>query len=164
MGNKTKVYSQIIGKAIELSKLAQKSGINNVFQVGLIREIIIANTLGHILKTGKRDADAYNPKDATIVYEYLTCNEGGSGQIDRMFSDNRRYDSLKRISRNHKIFLAVFYKSDPLKIKLIFEIKPDIALSNAEYQLNRTQNIISHISFSEKWARTNGKIVYENVQ
>ena len=64
--------------------------------------MIIADPLGHDLITSKRDADACDPNDPTIKYEYLSCKEGGSGQLDRMFKEppEKRAESLARITRN----------------------------------------------------------------
>lgn len=157
---------QIVGRIIELivqaQGLALKIGIPNILQPGLVKEMIIAETLGHTLIYTKRDADACAPNDANIKYEYLSCCEGGSGQIDRMFKEpkTKREESLQRIWRNTNIYLAVFYRDNPLKIKTIYEILPAVLAQEAERQLDRSSNAISHVGFSEKWAYENGKIVY----
>jgi len=52
--------------------------------------------------------------------------------------------------RNQKIYLAVFYKEIPLKIKVIYEIEPEILSNEAERQLDRSTNNISHVGFSER--------------
>lgn len=157
-----KVHREIIKLVVRASELARTIGIDNLLQPGLVKEMIIADILGHELITSKQNADAHDPDDPTILYEYLSCKEGGTGQLDRVFSDERRERSLNRIWRNDKIYLAVFYSSDQMKVKVIFEIEPEVAVAKAELQLNRSQNEISHIGFSEKWARENGKIVYED--
>ena len=137
---------QIVGRIIELivqaQGLALKIGIPNILQPGLVKEMIIAETLGHTLIYTKRDA--------------------GSGQIDRMFKEpkTKREESLQRIWRNTNIYLAVFYRDNPLKIKTIYEILPAVLAQEAERQLDRSSNAISHVGFSEKWAYENGKIVY----
>jgi len=61
-----------------------------------------------------------------------------------------REKSLHRILRNQKIYLAVFYKEIPLKIKVIYEIEPEILSNEAERQLDRSSNNISHVGFSER--------------
>ncbi|MDE0426097.1 MAG: hypothetical protein OXN25_14665 [Candidatus Poribacteria bacterium] len=129
-----------------------------------MKEMIIADILGHELIISKRNADAHDPHDSTILYEYLSCKEGGSGQLDRMFRDppEKRQESLHRIWRNNKIYLAIFYSSNQTKVKVIFELEPEIVAAKTEQQLDRSRNNISHVGFSEKWARVNGKIVYEN--
>lgn len=157
-----KVHREIIKLVVRASELARTIGIDNLLQPGLVKEMIIADILGHELITSKQNADAHDPDDPTILYEYLSCKEGGTGQLDRVFSDERRERSLNRIWRNDKIYLAVFYSSDQMKVKVIFEIEPEVAVAKAELQLNHSQNEISHIGFSEKWARENGKIVYED--
>ena len=71
-----------------------------------------------------------------------------------------REQSLRRIRRNSKIYFAIFYKKEPLKAKVIYEIEPIVLEIEAVRQLERSRNIISHVGFSENWARQNGKIVY----
>ncbi|MEK7172736.1 MAG: hypothetical protein AAB740_02025, partial [Patescibacteria group bacterium] len=98
-----------------------------------------------------------------IQYEYLSCYEGGTGQLDRMFKRPlvKREESLQRIKRNQAIYFAVFYKSNPLEVKIIYEIMPKVLLQETEKQLDRSKNAISHVGFSENWAKQNGKIVYQ---
>jgi hypothetical protein len=124
----------------------------------------MAETLGHELIHSKRDADACDPDDPSIKYEYLSCYEGGSGQLDRMFKEpqEEKEKSLYRIWRNKKIYLAIFLKSDPLKIKVIYEIEPKVLVKETECQLDRSRNAISHVGFSENWAIDNGKVVYKS--
>lgn len=90
------------------------------------------------------------------------CYENGTGQLDRMFKEpaTKRAESLNRITRNHKIYLAVFYQHDPLTVKTIHELEPNIALHEAERQLNVSRNALSHVGFSERWAFENGGVVY----
>jgi len=150
---------------MKASELARTVGINNLLQPGLVKEMIIADILDHKLIISKRNADAHDPDDPTILYEYLSCKEGGSGQLDRMFKNppEKREESLDRIWRNNKIYLAVFYSSDQIKVKEIFELEPETVAAETERKLNRSQNNISHVGFSVRWARENGKIVYESV-
>ena len=58
------------------------------------------------------------------------------------------------------IYFAIFYKKDPLKIKVIYEIEPSILLKETERQLDRSANDISHVGFNEEWSAKNSKIVY----
>lgn len=51
-------------------------------------------------------------------------------------------------------------KNNPLTVKVIYEIEPKVLLKEAERQLDRSSNIISHVGFSEDWVRRNGKVVY----
>lgn len=144
--------------------LALKIGIPNILQPGLVKEMIISEILGHDLIHSKRDADACDKNNLSIKYEYLSCYEGGTGQLDRMFKApaDKRAESLHRITRNQIIYFAIFYKSNPLKIKVIYEIKPLVLLKEIKRQLDRSSNNISHVGFSEDWAGKNGKIIYQN--
>lgn len=159
---KKKIIRRIIKLVIQAQKLASKIGISNILQPGLVKEMIIAETLGHEIIHSKRDADACAPNDKNIKYEYLSCYEGGSGQLDRMFKEpkEKREESLHRIRRNQKIYFAIFYKDNPLKIKVIYEIEPNVLVEETERQLDRSSNSISHVGFNENWAKENAKIVY----
>ncbi len=59
------------------------------------------------------------------------------------------------------IYLAIFYKKNPLKVKIIYEIQPKVLLKETERQLDRSNNEISHVGFSEDWIKVNGRIVYQ---
>lgn len=161
---KREIFRQIIQLVVQAQKLALKIGITNILQPGLVKEMIIAEILGHELIHSKRDADACDPNDPSVKYEYLSCYEGGSGQFDRMFKEpeDKREASLNRIRRNQKIYFAVFFKKDPLTVKAIYEIETNVLVVETERQLDRSRNAISHVGFLENWAKENGKIVYEN--
>lgn len=157
------IYRKIVDLVIRAAKLARSVGIHNILQPGLVKEMIIADILGHELITTKRDADARDADDPTILYEYLSCREGGSGQLDRMFKEppDKRQQSLNRIWRNSKIYFAVFYDANQTKAKVIYEIEPKVMVQETERQLDRSRNDVSHVGFSEAWARANGKVVYQ---
>jgi hypothetical protein len=160
------IIREIIALVRKAQSLALTLGIPNILQPGLVKEMIIADILDHKLISSKRDADACDKHDPNIKYEYLSCYEGGTGQLDRMFSrpQDKRTESLNRITRNKSIFLAVFYKDDPLKVKAIYEVSPSILLQETEKQLDRSSNVISHVGFSEEWFQKNGEKVYEPKQ
>jgi len=155
---------KIIKLVIQAAKLAKTIGIPNLLQPGLVKEMIIADILGHEVISKKREPDARDPDDHTILYEYLSCKEGGRGQFDRMYktSPEKRRNSLRRILRNSKIYLAIFYKNDQTKVKIIYELEPKLVAKEARRKLKKSKNEISHIGFSERWARENGKIVYSH--
>ena len=155
-------YGKIIKLVLQASRLAKNIGIINLFQPGLIKEIIIADRLGHRVLVSKRHADACDLKDSSLLYEYLSCKEGGSGQLDRMFKSppEKRASSLYRLTRNHKIFFIVFYAGDQTKIKVIYELNILKVVEETERQLNNSRNIISHVGFPEQWAANNGRVVY----
>ena len=157
-----KTYRKIIELVLEAAKLARTVGIPNLLQPGLVKEMIIAEHLGHVLIKTKRDADAHAPDNPDEKYEYLSCKEGGSGQLDRMFKEpaDKRMESLERITRNKKIFFAVFYENDQTRCKVIYELPVTEVLKETERQLDRSGNKISHVGFSEKWTQEHGTIVY----
>jgi len=158
------IYRKIIELVLRAAELARSMGITNLLQPGLVKEMIIADILGHELIHSKRDADAHAPGDPSKKYEYLSCKEGGSGQLDRMFKqpNDKRAESLTRITRNEKVYFAVFYEQNQTKCKVIYELDPEIMLAEADRQLDRSRNTISHVGFSEDWARLNGCVVYQD--
>ncbi|MCS1409454.1 MAG: hypothetical protein M2R45_02635 [Verrucomicrobia subdivision 3 bacterium] len=158
------IYRKIVELVVNAAELARKLGISNLLQPGLVKEMIIADLLGHELITTKRGANARNLNDPLLVYEYLSCKEGGAGQLDRVFKEpeEKRQKSLERIRRNGKIYYAVFYKHHQTKVKIIYELEPEIVVEETERQLDRSRNAISHVGFSERWVRESGSIVYED--
>jgi len=158
------VYRKIISLVLEAARIARTVGIQNILQPGLVKEMIIADHLGHKLITTKRDADACSASDPSIFYEYLSCKEGGTGQFDRMFKEppNKRAESLYRISRNEKVFFAVFYAQEQTKAKVIYELAPEVVVQETERQLDASRNAISHVGFTESWVKRNGRVVYED--
>ena len=158
------IYRRIIELVLKAAGLARSVGISNLLQPGLVKEMIIADILGHELIHSKRDADAHAYNNPDEKYEYLSCKEGGSGQFDRMFKEpaDDRSRSLNRITRNSKIYFAVFYAANQTRCKVIFELAPKIVLAEAERQLDRSRNRISHVGLSIDWARRNGRTVYED--
>jgi len=108
------IYHQIVSLVKKAQELASAIGIPNILQPGLVKEMVIADMLGHQLIFSKRDADACDIENPNVKYEYLSCFEGGSGQLDRIFKEplELREQSLRRIRRNSKIYFAIFYKKN----------------------------------------------------
>jgi hypothetical protein len=158
------MYREIINLILKAAEKARLLNIPNLLQPGLVKEMIIADLLGHELIHSKRDADAHAPNNPNEKYEYLSCKEGGSGQFDRMFKEppDKRAESLHRITRNAKIYLAVFFEANQTKCKIIYEPETESVLLEAQRQLNKSRNVISHVSFPVRWAENNGKVVYED--
>lgn len=75
---------------------------------------------------------------------------------------DKRAESLNRIWRNRKVYLAIFYASNQTKIKVIYELEPSVVVTETERQLDRSRNAISHVGFSENWAQKNGYVVYRD--
>lgn len=160
------VLHKIVALVKQAQELASSIGIPNILQAGLVKEMVIADILGHKLIHSKRDSDACGPNDPSVKYEYLSCVEGGTGQLDRMFKEpqDKRNESLVRITRNEKVYLAIFYKKGALRVKVIYELKPGDVLTETERQLDRSRNAISHVGFSETWAKAHGRVVYEDTK
>jgi len=75
---------------------------------------------------------------------------------------DKRARSLSRITRNRKVYFAVFYKANQTKCKVIYELEPNVVVEEAKRKLDRSGNVISHFGFSEDWARRNGRVVYQD--
>lgn len=153
---------QIVLLLKQAQKIATELGFVNLFQPGLAKEMITASILDHEVHTTKHEADAWDPNDPSRKYEYLSCWEGGTFQLDRMFKfpEDKRQRSLQRITRNDCFFCVVFKKESPLDVKTIYKIPTPDILSEAERQLVASSNDISHVGFTIKWANTHGEIVY----
>ena len=153
---------RIVSLIVEAQDIAKRSGYNNILQPGFIKEMIVANILGHQVHKTKHEPDAYDMNDSSICYEYLSCFEKGSFQFDRMFKSpvEKRSKSLQRITRNSKIYCAVFEKESPLNVLEIYELEPEVVAKEAERQLDLSSNDISHVGFSIKWVTINGEKVY----
>ena len=160
------VFKAIIELVRKAASLARSIGIPNLLQPGLVKEMIIADILGHQLITSKRHADACDANDPSILYEYLSCKEGGTGQIDRLFKEppGNRAESLERIRRNKWIYLAVFREDNQTEVTVIYELAPQVVLSETERQLDASKNAISHVGFSEAWAKRNGRVVFPKIE
>lgn len=115
-------YRKIVELVVKAAELARSAGIANLLQPGLVKEMIIADILGHELIHSKRDPDAHAPHDPDEKYEYLSFKEGGTGQFASMSKEpaDKRAKSLRRITRNVKVYLAVFYKEEQTKCKVIY--------------------------------------------
>ncbi|HRA87730.1 MAG TPA: hypothetical protein PK992_06670, partial [Planctomycetaceae bacterium] len=133
-----------------------------LLQPGLVKEMVVADILGHEVSREKHQPDAFDPNDSTIQYEYLSCFEKGTFQMDRMYKslDSERRRSLRRISRNKAIYCIIFEKGNPTCVVAIWEITPKAMLAEAKRKLDKSKNDISHISFGRKWVRENGTQVY----
>ncbi|MCC7430545.1 hypothetical protein IT568_06875 [bacterium] len=125
---------------------------------------MLGQILKHEVHKTKHEADAWNPQDKSEKFEYLTCFEKGTFQFDRMFSSppEKRQKFIERITRNSKIYCAVFEKENPLNVLKIFVISVETVVDEVERQLDNSSNKISHVSLSVKWCEQNGKIVYPN--
>lgn len=159
------ITRQIIELILKAATLAKSIDINNLLQPGLVKEMIVADILGHQLISSKHGADAHASGNPNEEYEYLNCKEDGSFQLDRMSKEpqEKRERSLNRITRNAKIYCAVFYRNNQLKCKIIYELNPQDILIEAERKLDNSRNTISHIGFSISWVHSKGIIVYQSI-
>jgi len=150
----------------DLLKLAQrialeKHGVPNILQPGIIKELMMAEILGHDLIPQKDSADAKD--NAGNTYEYLasirrvnvTTNKGCSFQLDRVTPSN-----LNRVSRNKAFYFGIF--SNHLEIEEIWKVEIPVILEEVERQLDKCKNNIAHVNFLLKWLEKNGTRVFHD--
>lgn len=154
--------AQIIAYIRKAQEIASKHGFKNLLQPGLVKELVIADILGHEVHRTKHEPDAFDPANPSRRFEYLSCFESGTFQLDRMFKapPEKRTRSLERITRNSAIYCAVFDKGSPLDVLMICEVPATVMLQEAERQLDASRNDISHVGFTIKWAQEHGKVTY----
>lgn len=138
-----------------LNLLKDKEGFEqDLLTPGFIKEWMVSKILGHSCHKTKHGPDATS-FDGTEHYEYLSCKEGGSFQLDRIHEGN-----LHRIERNNAFYFAQFNKEDGLKCQKIWKGETDVVLSEARDKIGRMSESSKHIGFSEEWVSTNCEVVY----
>jgi hypothetical protein len=102
--------SELINLLKEAQRIAlAKHGVPNILQPGAIKELMMAEILGHDLIPQKDSADAKDKGGNT--YEYLASirrvnvviNKGCSFQMDRVTPIN-----LNRVTRNKAFYFGIF--------------------------------------------------------
>jgi hypothetical protein len=139
----------------EAQKMAEAYGIKNILQPGIVKELILAAELGHEVIPTKADADAEDSDGH--LYEYLcSLKTSNNFQIDRVTEDN-----LNRISRNRAIYCAFF--SEALTLAEIYELAPEVLLTEVKRQLVASKNRISHVNLPGGWVRRNGRKIARSI-
>ena len=122
---------------------------------GFLKEVIIGGHLGHHVHRTKHGPDAYLDESEKECYEYLSCKEGGTFQLDRIDENN-----LYRITRNDAFFFALFSKNNPLEAVKIYRVETDVVLAEAMRKIANMSKSSKHIGFGMPWTRENGKLVW----
>lgn len=156
--------NEIIQHVKRAQVIASAHGLSNLLQPGLVKELVIAEILDHEIHKTKHEPDAWDKKDPSLKFEYLSCFQGGTFQFDRMFKApaDKRKKSLDRIARNSKIFCAIFKEDSPLDVEAIYEVNVKTVLKETERQLDRSSNDISHVGYTIKWVKENGTLIYSH--
>jgi len=121
---------------------------------GFIKEWLVSDILGHKCHKTKHGADATS-LDGTEKYEYLSCKEGGTFQLDRIHRNN-----LHRIERNNAFFFALFDQNDGLKCLKIWKGATSDVLSECLKKFETMSISSNHICISKKWVMDNCQLVY----
>ncbi len=155
--------TKIVSLIREAQKIAKDElNIENILQPGIIKELIIADVLGHTLIPKKHLSDAKDNQGN--FYEYLTSinrknvisNKGSSFQIDRLTPTN-----LDRIKRNAAFYFAFF--ENHLTVEEIYCVKTEEVLKETMRQLTACKNQIAHVNFLTKWVKQKGTKVYSKL-
>jgi len=139
-----------------LNLLKSKNGFEqDLLTPGFIKEWLISDILGHKCHKTKHGADATS-MDGTEKYEYLSCKEGGSFQLDRIHEGN-----LHRIERNDAFFFALFDKDNGLECLKIWKGSTSAVLIECRDKFRTMSQSSNHICISRKWVINNCELVYE---
>jgi len=138
-----------------INQLKNDNGFTqDVLTPGFLKEWIISEILGHKCHKTKHGPDATS-LEGDKKYEYLSCKQGGSFQLDRIHKEN-----LHRIERNDEFFFASFNKESCLECVNNWKCDTNIVLEEAKIKIQNMSKSSNHISFSEKWVKDNCEIVY----
>ena len=121
---------------------------------GFIKEWLVSKILNHSCHKTKHGPDATS-MDGLEHYEYLSCKEGGSFQLDRIHKDN-----LHRIERNNAFYFALFDKEQGLNCIKIFKGDTSVVLSEAKEKIAKMSDSSKHIGFSIDWVEKNCELIY----
>jgi hypothetical protein len=146
---------------VALQTEALKYGVPNILQPGVLRELLMAEQLGHSLRPGKADADATNAFG--LCFEYLSScrrpkrrhakNAGCNFQLDRMSPTN-----LYRVTRNEAFFFGVF--EHQFALREIWRVETKDVLAEVTRQLGAGRAEFSHVNLLMSWVMKVGKIVF----
>jgi hypothetical protein len=138
-------------------EIATKNGFTNILQPGLVKEILIADILGHEVHKTKHLADAYDEHDPSIQYEYLTAVDHPirGFQLASLSEKN-----MKRITRNAAFFFAAFDLYVPLQINYIYRIETPIVEAEVRRQISVSKNNRMQFYVTPKWVKAQGIKIY----
>lgn len=148
---------ELLKRTQEIAK--EKYGITNILQPGVIKEMIMAEILGHGLVPQKDLPDAQDKHGN--FYEYLASirrinvktNKGCSFQMDRVTPTN-----LSRVTRNSAFYFGIF--KTHLEIEEVWRVEIPIVLTEVQRQLQNCKNDIAHVNFLLKWLEKSGTLIY----
>lgn len=139
-----------------LNTLKDQNGFEqDLLTPGFLKEWLVSELLGHECHKTKHGPDAYSKDENRLPYEYLSCKEGGTFQIDRIDDTN-----LHRIERNDKFFFNLFDENSGLKCLKVWEVETDKVLEEANRKIKNMSETSKHIGFGKRWVKQNGKLVY----
>ena len=165
MSTNVEQFFNYYNKAIDFLK--QEFPDANPLQPGFLKEITIAEELGHRVETRKHLCDAYDKKERQL--EYLTCQEDTLEKkrnfgIDGVFSspENYKQGSLDRIRRNYEIYYGIFSEGT-LEIQELWLGETEDLVKFVDENVtkrdpaNGGKNTEHTVSISKKWVRNNCK-------
>ncbi len=154
---KTEDNRRMIELLQELDKEKSRLGYKqDLLTPGFLKEIIIGGHLNHYVHRTKHGPDAYSNSSKDESYEYLSCKQGGSFQIDRIDETN-----LHRITRNDAFFFALFSKENSLQALKIYRVETQDVLEEARRKIAKMKPSSKHLAFGIKWTTSCGKLVWK---
>ena len=158
MTNEERLMTEFFNLVTRLNEVKNLMGFEqDLLTPGFIKEVMAGSKLNHYIHKTKHGPDAYSDENLTEAYEYLSCKEGGTFQLDRINGKN-----LHRIKRNDKFYFILFNKDDGITIKEIYIMDTPIVLSEAKVKISKMSKTSNHIGFGLSWVKNNGNLVYEN--
>jgi len=122
-------------------------GVGDITLKGRIREILIAEKLGHEIIVGSKDADARDKSGA--VFEYLT-SKSGKFQVTHLTEEN-----MYRITRNDAIICANF--NSPIEIDSIWRVNVADYMARMEGRRPWPENKQNNFTIPIRWVESVGK-------
>lgn len=141
-------FVQSLRTAQEIAK--RSHGVDDITLKGRIREILIAEILGHKIIVDSMLSDA---RDSKGDYEYLTSLEGNF-QMTHMTEEN----SHNKVFRNEAIYCAQF--EDPVTISEIWKIDPKVYMKKMKKRRPWPKDTQNNFTITLDWVKKVGTKVY----
>ena len=160
-------YQQIINeltiKIKDATDVAEKIEIMNLSQGGLLKEIIMANCLGHFVYPHKKQHDAFTIPSLSHIftlsdiisdvschkkYEYLTslCSKSSRDRAKFQFHDMKISSINERVGKYHATYFGYFNVNNPM---VVFDIKEaetsfmiDIVIDKITNSIHKANNTL----------------------
>lgn len=139
-------------------------GIENILQPGVLKEMVLADILGHRINPVKHQCDAFDQEGNQV--EYLTSlvrtsgtNQGCSFQFSSIHEGN-----MYRVERNTHVYFGVFLNL--LEVSEIWKASSSDVAIEVRRQLCAKPRVrdtkVNHASLKLEWVRLKGERVWSS--